>query len=132
MTEQEEKVWRAVQEMNCAWAVEANADKLRKFFHEKMVAITPVDHFRREGREACVEGWIGFAKSNRILEWEEFEPLIQMYCNNTAAIVTYHYRIALDSNGKTMELRGRDMLTLVYEDNRWQLVADQFSPFPVK
>jgi len=33
--------------------------------------------------------------------------------------------------GQTVTMGGRDMMSLVNENGRWWVVADQFSPYPV-
>jgi len=51
-----------------------------------MVAITPTDKLRREGKEACVAGWKEFAQNAKIHYWKEIDPKIHVYGN--AAVVT--------------------------------------------
>ena len=47
--------------MNRVWTVDRQPDRLAEFFHRDMVAVTPTDRHRIEGRQACVAGWKGFA-----------------------------------------------------------------------
>lgn len=94
-----------------------------------MVAITPPVRLRLEGKQACIDDWKGFvAATTKIHYWKELDPLIQIY--GDTAIVTYYYEMSCDMGGKTIQLTGRDMLVLVKENDRWLVVADQFSPFP--
>jgi ketosteroid isomerase-like protein len=126
------EVWKTVQELNRIWTKPGNRNELEKYFHKDMVAITPSDIERRIGRKSCMEGWIAFAEAATIHSWKETDPLIQIYNNGKTAIVTYDYECQCEMGGKSLNLRGRDMMTLVKEDGRWWLVADQFSPFPGK
>ncbi|MBU0508285.1 hypothetical protein KKH27_05560 [bacterium] len=52
LTSEQAEVWRTVQELNRAWAVEPDAERLAHFFHEHMVAHPP-DCGRRAGRAAA-------------------------------------------------------------------------------
>lgn len=128
---QQQEVWQTVQELNEVWTVDGDTTKLENYFHESMVAIVPTTNERLCGRDACIAGWKGFVDAAKIHYWKEIDPLIQIYNNGTSAVVTYYFDMSVDMFGTTMRLRGRDMMTLVNEDGRWWLVADQFSPFPV-
>ncbi len=123
-------VWQTVCALNDAWTVHADADELRRYFHRDMVAITPTDRLRRAGRESCVAGWMGFVAQARITSWDTTDPQVQLYCGGTCAVVSYYYRLACEMGGRALDLSGRDLLTLVLEDGRWWLVADQFSGYP--
>ena len=131
MNQKELEVWANVQAMNRCWTggTHEELERLTDYFHKTMVAITPTDRFRIEGRDACVAGWSGFAHAVTIDSWLEKEPKIQIY--NETAIVTYYFEMACGMGGGNVRLEGRDMLTLVKENGRWQVVADQFSPYPM-
>jgi ketosteroid isomerase-like protein len=122
------EVWQTLQSLNRAWTT-GEVEELREYFHENMVAITPVDRQRREGREACIEGWAQFvAGTTKIHYWKELDPQIQIY--GDTAVVTYYFDMSFDMGDKTIASAGRDMFVFVKEDGRWWAVADQFSPYP--
>lgn len=125
-----QEVWKTIQELNRAWAVEGNPDKLKDYFHKDMVAITPTDNKRVEGGSACVSGWKKFAETTKIHYWKEKDPKVQIYGNGKFAVVTYYWDISYEMGGQTVKTRGRDMFALVKEKGKWWVVADQFSPFP--
>ena len=131
MEQREHEVWADVQAMNRCWTCGklTELEGLNDYFHETMVAITPTDRLRVEGRAACIIGWSRFAHAATIHFWLEKEPKIQIY--NETAIVTYYFEMAFDMGGSNVRLEGRDMLTLVKANGRWQVVADQFSPYPM-
>ena len=126
----EEEVWETVQALNRAWTVEGNADALADYFHENMVAITPTDRERVEGRKACVGGWKAFVQATKIHYWKEIDPKVQLYGDGKFAVVTYYWDMSYDMSGQTINIGGRDMFALVNERGRWWVVADQFSPYP--
>lgn len=123
----EQEIWSAVRALNEAWT-RGDPDDLAAYFHPQMVAITPVDRLRRDGAEACIAGWKGFAEATRIHRWKELDPLIRVY--GDAAVVTYYYEIDFDMNGRRFEQAGRDLFFLIREHGRWWVVADQFSGYP--
>lgn len=131
MNQEEQAVWAGVQEMNRCWTCGEDAEltRLTDYFHETMVAITPTDRLLIEGQKACIAGWSRFARSARIDSWLEKEPKVSIY--GKMAIVTYYYEMACNFGGNDLRLEGRDMLALINEDGRWQVVADQFSPYPM-
>ena len=123
----QEEIKQFIIDMNACWTAGNPAD-LTKYFHPDIVAITPMDELRREGREACIEGWANFAKSYKILSWKERDMDIRVY--NNAAVVSYYYDISFEASGAVLQESGRDMFFLIKEDNRWLAVADQFSSMP--
>lgn len=130
MDKTQEQIWKVIQEMNRKWTVENNADELKNYFHKDMVAITPTNQERIEGREKCVAGWKNFIKNAKIHLWKESEPKIQVYGKDEFAIVTYYFDMSFDMGGRTVNMKGRDMFSLVNENGKWLIVADQFSPSP--
>jgi len=124
------EVWETVLKLNRLWTEEGNPGALKEYFHENMVAITPTDRERRQGREACLAGWTDFARAARIQHWKTSIPLVQLYGGGGFAVVTYYYDMSFEMGGRTVAASGRDMLALVREDGRWWVVADQFSPYP--
>ena len=131
MNIREREVWANVQAMNICWTCgrDEESEKLENYFHQTMVAITPTDRFRVEGKEACIASWREFANTATIHFWLEKEPKVQVY--KETAIVTYYFEIICDMGESNVRLEGRDMLTLIEEEGKWQVVADQFSPYPM-
>jgi hypothetical protein len=126
----QEEIWNWVLEMNRKWTEEKKAEELKNYFHKNMVAITPTDSKIIEGGEKCVAGWKNFADNSVIHFWRELEPKIQVYGEGKFAVVSYYFEMSYDMNGKTTDMKGRDMLALVKENGKWQMVSDQFSPMP--
>lgn len=124
-------IWAAVQALNRLWTVEGRADELVNYFHEKMVAITPTDRARLDGGKACIAGWKGFAEAAKIHYWKEIDPKVELFGNGAFAVVTYYFDMSFDMGGQTITMGGRDMMSLINEDGKWWVVADQFSPYPI-
>lgn len=131
MEQREGEVWKDVQAMNRCWTCGRLEElaRLADYFHENMVAITPTDRLRVEGKEACIAGWRRFAETAIIQSWLENEPKVQIH--NDMAIVSYYYEMDCNMGGGDIRLEGRDLLTLIRNTDRWQVVAEQFSPYPM-
>ena len=123
----ENEVWETLRKLNDAWT-KGDGKDLKNFFHRDMVAITPTDRNRREGRDDCIAGWVGFLSMAKVHSWEEIDPKIQIY--GDSAVVTYYYVMAFEMGGQLIEMSGRDMFVFVEENGKWWAVADQFSPSP--
>jgi len=128
----QKEVWDTVLKINKAWAVDGDFDILEQYFHESMIAITPGDRERLEGKLVCVGGWRTFAQSVEIKYWNEINPEVVLYHDDTLAIVSYYYDISYKQRGRSVDITGRDLFTLIKEDGRWQVISNQFSPFPKK
>ncbi|MDP3684020.1 MAG: nuclear transport factor 2 family protein [Ignavibacteria bacterium] len=126
----QKQIWEVIQEMNRKWTVENKVDELKNYFHEKMVAITPTDLNRIEGGENCVDGWKKFAENTKLHFWKEFDPKVQVYGDGKFAIVTYYFDMSFDMANQTINMKGRDMFALINENEKWFIVADQFSQIP--
>ena len=121
------EVWVTLRNLNDCWT-KADGKDLVHYFHEQMVAITPTDRLRREGRDACVAGWVAFARCATIHRWREIDPRIQIF--GDTAIVSYYFDLSFDMGGQPVQMGGRDLFTFVKENGKWWAVADQFSPYP--
>ncbi len=124
-----QEIWDTLLSLNDCWTTpDGNPEDLKDYFHKDIVAITPTDTKRLEGRDACVAGWVGFVKAATIHRWDELEPKIDVFGN--AAVVTYYFDMSFTMGGQRVDLKGRDMFFFVKESGRWWVVADQFSSNP--
>src|SRR5512139_2087581 len=109
MTPAEREVWQTVQRMNQAWT-SGRVDDLEEFFHPDMVAVTPTEPRRLEGRAACIASWRQFTERAVIHAWRELEPRVQIF--GEAAVVSYGYELQCELRGRQVLLAGRDLMTL--------------------
>lgn len=122
-----DEILEFISALNKCWTIGDPAD-LKNFFHQDMLAITPVDSFCLVGGPACVAGWTKFRETTAIKSWTEANHIVRNFGNT--AVVAYTYEIAFSMNGKDHLEHGRDLFFLIHENDRWQVVADQFSPIP--
>ena len=125
-----EEIWRTIQALNRTWTLDNNPDELKNYFHKDMVAITPTDQNRIEGGDKCIASWKKFSQNAKIHYFMEFDPKIQLFGDDRFTIVTYYYDMSFDMAGQTIKTKGRDMFALINENDRWWVVANQFSAFP--
>ncbi len=121
----QQEVWDTVHKMNASWAKGACWDNMLEHFHPDVTAIVPTERSLLEGRRGCFMGWKSFAKlGDRVSRWEEFDPVIHVHGNG--AVVAYYFECTFEKSFES----GREMLFLVYEEERWQVVGYHYSPYP--
>lgn len=129
-TPSKEAAWETIRTLNRLWTREGRPQELARFFHERMIAVVPQEAAPKLGREACVAGWSGFCRMAEIHSWEESEPHIELFAEGLCAVVGYTFTIEFSIGASRFTQRGRDLFTLVFEDGRYQVVADHYSPCP--
>ncbi len=127
MTDSEGEVWKTVEALNRCWT-EGRPQDLRAYFHSRMVAITPADRLPLVGAEVCLAGWTQYAQTVKILSWKTRDSRVTVF--GETAVVTYLYEMECELDGRPFRPQGRDMMVLIKEDDRWRVIADQFSPYP--
>lgn len=127
-SEEKAVIWKTIQELNRLWTEKGAPDELVRYFHPEMVAICAGVKSPLVGGEACVAGWKDFTSRVTELEFKEQVPLIRIV--GDTAIVAYDFTCAFAINGEKTKMAGRDLFTLVRVGNRWQVIADHFSPMP--
>lgn len=125
--EAKKEVWQTILDMNRKWTVENKPEELVNYFHERMQVFNPVQRDRLTGQKACVDAWAGFTKAAKIHYARELDPQIEIFGDNNFAVVTFYFDMSYDMGGKTVTQTFRDNFSLVKEDGKWWIVADQFS-----
>ncbi len=127
MQDIENEILNFIDSMNrCCTGGDPN--ELREYFHQDVVAFTPMDGERLEGRDACISSWKVFSEYARTYSFEEYDVKIQVYENT--AIVTGYYDMSYNLAGQTIYETGRNLYTFIKEEGKWWLIANQFSPVP--
>jgi len=121
-----------IRAMNRCWTAGWNEEQFRQYIHPDAVAIVPTTSGRLEGQDAYVAGWRAFCEAAVIHEWRETDHKVQIYAGGKSAVVTYFFSITFVMGGQKQTMHGRDMFFLVKERRKWQVVADQFSPEPMR
>lgn len=112
------------------WATQEDYDGLSNYFSENFYTISPGDSFRLEGREKNIAGYKAFLESTDILTYDLYGKNVQVFNSGKSAIVSLYYKMQMKVGQDTVNTAGRDMLVLVKEKDKWEIVADYFSNFP--
>lgn len=120
-------IWATIGALNAAWT-QGRPEELSRYFHPQMIAVTPSERVRLAGAGACIAAWKTFADQAKIRYWREIEPLIRVY--GEAAVVSYYYEMSCAIAHREVQFSGRDLFFLIRENDRWWVVADQFSNYP--
>ena len=124
---EETRIWKTIIEMNRLWTDRNEPKSLCQWFHPHMIAACAGETDFRIGQDMCVDGWKGFCERVSDLSFKETSPVVRFYGGGSTAIVAYKFNCSFTMNGAKTELFGRDLFTLVKENDRWQVVADHFS-----
>ena len=124
-------VWHTVQSINRHIAFTENMDSLALFIHDDMVMFYPGTKNRLEGKESIIKSYRDYASYAETIKLEETDPVIQLYNNKNTAIVSYYFELVIKTpEGKIQTFFGKDMYTLIKENDRWYAVAQHYSFFP--
>lgn len=130
--EKKAEVWNTVQTINSLWTTTENLDSLELFFHPDMIVIFPALK-EMNGRDEVMGMYRTYTELAETLSFQAQTPLIQLYNNNTTAVVTYPYELEIRlEDGSSRKATGRDVYTLVYEKGRWIAVAQHYSRYQSK
>jgi hypothetical protein len=127
-----EEVLATIRAMNRCWTEGWNEQKFREYIHPEAVAIVPATSGRLEGQDVYIAGWRAFCEAAVIHEWRETDHKVQLYTGGKSAVVTYLFTITFVTGSQKQTMQGRDMFLLIKKGRKWQVVADQFSPEPIR
>ena len=110
---QRAELMRFVKAFNQAWTLEPDEAALRGSFHPSVA----------KSGDARIEARLTLAQAAQIVDWQA-ELHVELFGGGQMAIVRYRYELSLAAHGQMAERRGRELLVLVREGNRWWIVAD--------
>jgi ketosteroid isomerase-like protein len=102
-----------------AWRI-GNADELTTLLHPDVVFVQPHFGGRTDGREACVDGFRDFTSQAKINKYGDTDHAIDVF--GPLAMVSFRYELAWEMEGEHHRETGHDLLLLVREEDRWQIV----------
>jgi ketosteroid isomerase-like protein len=127
----QQEAWQTVKTINRHWAITENLDSLSLYLHPDMILVAAEAKDRLDGRDKILESYRSYTRYARTLSLQELDPIIRIYNRGRSAVVTYNYDLEIETPaGESQRFTGRDMYTLVREKDRWQAVAQHFSPLP--
>ena len=125
-----QNVWNTVKNINRHWAFTENMDSLALFIHDDMVMFYPGTKDRLEGKKNIIKSYEEYTSYAETVKLDEIDPQIQLYNNNKLAIVTYYFDLVIKTpKGEVQTFLGKDMYTLINENDKWYAVAQHYSFF---
>jgi ketosteroid isomerase-like protein len=107
-----------VRAMDRCW-LERRFDDLKSHLAEAVVFVAPNGH-RSAGRDAAIEGYREFMSRSEVRNFQTSEPVVT--CRGATAVAEYGWDMTWDSDGKSYDAKGREVLVLTRSATGW-LVA---------
>jgi len=124
------EVWETVLAHNKAWTQMENLTELEKYIDENIISISPPFKTPLYGKTDYLAGYQTWIEHATVYFAREIAPQIHLFLNGTMAIVTYEIELSFEYDlVKTPDWKGRDVMTLKYENNRWLLISDVFMQY---
>jgi ketosteroid isomerase-like protein len=125
-----DEIWQTVLSHNKSWAELEDLNEQGKYIHENIIFVKPGDKNPIEGKKAYLEDYQKWMDAAEVHFFKELNPRIKIYCKRTSAVVYYDIDMAFTYEGKEETFKGREMMFLVKENDKWLLVSDKFSAYP--
>ncbi len=121
------EVWETVKSHNIAWSQLEDLTELEKYVDENIISISPPFKEPIYGKKAYLDGYQSWFDHAQVDYFRETNPQIQLYLNGTMAMVTFEIDMAFDYDDQhTPDWKGRDVMTLKFENGQWLLISDLF------
>jgi len=125
------EVWETVTSHNIAWSQLENLTELANYVDENIVSVSPPFKEPIYGKKAYLDAYQNWFDHAKVDYLKELEPQIQLYLNGTMAIVIFEIEMSFEYDGiKTSDWKGRDLMTLKFENDTWLLSSDIFVQYP--
>ena len=126
------EVLETVKAHNKAWTVLEDLEEQGKYIHDNITFITPGDHSPFEGKEAYLTSYREWYDAAKVHFFSELEPRAYLSENLKSAVVIYYIDMAFNYKGEEQTFKGRDLFFLTWENGKWLIMANEYSPFPEK
>ena len=120
-----EELTHIIKQINLSWR-EGRSERLKEYFHERMIIVSSDLKILGKGREACIRSYSDFTKQAKLQKYSESEPELHVWGNT--AVVSYKYDLAWEMNGKSYDELGRDLFVFTYENGKWLAVWRKLIP----
>ena len=120
-------VWETVKAHNIAWSQLEDLTELEKYVDENIISISPPFKEPIYGKKAYLDGYQSWFDHAQVDYFRETNPQIQLHLNGTMAMVTFEIAMSFDyDDQKTPDWKGRDVMTLKFEKDKWLIISDLF------
>jgi len=124
---EEDDLWQAIKDANDAWT-RGDPRDVAPLFHAHAVMVAPAMKARLHGRDAMVESYLDYCRQAKTHAFEELDHAIDVF--GDTAVVTYRFRVRYELDETVHDEVGQEVLVLIHEDDRWQVVWRTQVPLP--
>jgi len=124
-----DEVWEVVEAINQAW-LHGRISDLRQLFHEHVIIAPMPGAERIRGIDACVASYEDFCTRAEIEDFRESCPAVDVF--GDSAITSYSFEITWQSGGETYHETGQEILVMIHQAGRWQVVWRSMISTPQK
>ncbi len=108
-----------LERFSLAWQA-LDTEALRGVLHPDVVFVPPGFAGKVRGRDACIETYRQFLEAARVTSYREPDTTIEIF--GRTAVATVRWEMSWEMNGAAHAERGRDVLVLLADDPRWEIV----------
>ena len=118
-TKDQQDLWNIMQQINNCW-YKGQPAQLTEYFHDNIVFNSPDLKRQSTGKDICIQSYIDFLNSSKILLFNETNPLVHIFDNT--AIVTYEFEMKYEQKDKVYHETGTDIMIFNKQENSWKAV----------
>jgi len=118
-TKDQQNLWDIMQQINNCW-YKGQPAQLAEYFHDNIVFNSPDLKKQSAGKDICIQSYINFINSSKILLFKETNPVVHIFDNT--AIVTYEFEMKYEQKDKVYHETGTDIMVFNKQENSWKAV----------
>ena len=113
-------IWQIVQVVNRTCKEGKDFEKLKPYFHDDVVMVSPGMVTHAKGKDVCLRTYEDACSQMTFHKLNALDEHIDVYDN--AAVDCHRYECIWEFQGKKFDDTGHEILVFVRNDNNWQIV----------
>jgi ketosteroid isomerase-like protein len=89
-------------------------------FHEDAIAVFPAAKHRLTGRDAIVQSYIDYCRSEKTHAFEELDHAVDIF--GDSAVVSYRFSVRYEAQGIVRDEFGQEILVFMRRHGQWGVV----------
>lgn len=127
---EKQAIFDQIETINKTWAVDRNCEGLREYFHEDYILMFQGGG-RGNGIDDAIKGYEAFIATATDITWRIVDPIINLYCDETCAVVSIEYFMTWKTGDEDVSAHGKNLIFFLKEDGKWLMTAEHFSDIPL-
>ncbi len=119
LNKKHQELWDVVKRINNCW-YQGQPSDIEDYFHRDVVFNSPDFKQQISGKVNCINTYIEFMSSSKVLLYNEKKPVIHQY--GETAIVNYDFEMKYEQNGKLNHETGTDVMVFCKDLGHWKVV----------